>query len=327
MTSEKPSQEPLPAIDRSDEVPALPAPLAIDIPTSPSAARPSGARPPRRTLALILRLMLFVVVVAGLAAAAYFAWPKVYARYILPVQNNIARVAVLETHQQASQDQLFTLQTQLPALATSQAGQSQLLTAQASRMDVLEGSIKEHSQALAASQAEQAAAFTTLAPRVDKLDGFIKEHSQALIALQSTQTGLQAGDIKGQAELGQQVTLLKSMELLSRSRLFLYQSNFGLAKQDIQAARDLLAGLLALPDHPLDQNLAEVVQRLDQTLARLPDFPVAASGDLDIAWQILLGGQIPPSATPTPPAASENSLAATPEATGLPETPTPTAAP
>ena len=43
------------------------------------------------------------------------------------------------------------------------------------------------------------------------------------------------------AELERQVNLLKSMELLSRARLFMYQSNFGLAEQDVQIARNVLA--------------------------------------------------------------------------------------
>jgi len=50
------------------------------------------------------------------------------------------------------------------------------------------------------------------------------------------------------------------------------------------------------------------------TLSNLPNFPVAASDDLDIAWQILLSGlpqDVPTGAgaTPAPP----TSLSATPE--------------
>ena len=48
---------------------------------------------------------------------------------------------------------------------------------------------------------------------------------------------------------------------------------------------------------PLADELNAVVQRLDMALSNLPDFPVAASDDLDIAWQILLSGL--PQATPT----------------------------
>ncbi|HSG43822.1 MAG TPA: hypothetical protein VLA72_11755 [Anaerolineales bacterium] len=41
--------------------------------------------------------------------------------------------------------------------------------------------------------------------------------------------------------------------------------------------------------------------RLDLVLKNLPAFPVAASNDLDIAWQILIDGYpVPTTATPTP---------------------------
>jgi hypothetical protein len=107
--------------------------------------------------------------------------------------------------------------------------------------------------------------------------------------------------------------LLKSMELLSRARLSMYQSNFGLAKQDVEIARDLLASIQ--PDAPqkLGTQLDAVILRLDLTLSNLPDFPVAASDDLDIAWQILLAGK--PQPTPT--------LVASPTPVGtIPATPT-----
>jgi hypothetical protein len=99
------------------------------------------------------------------------------------------------------------------------------------------------------------------------------------------------------AELDRQIDLLKGMELLSRARLFMYESNFGLARQDVQIARDLLAKIQPDAPRPLADELEAVVERLDMTLSNLPDFPVAASDDLDIAWQILLSGL--PQATPT----------------------------
>jgi hypothetical protein len=43
-----------------------------------------------------------------------------------------------------------------------------------------------------------------------------------------------------------------------------------------------------------------VLLRLDLTLSNLPSFPVAASDDLDIAWQVLLGGLPPTEPTPAP---------------------------
>jgi hypothetical protein len=77
----------------------------------------------------------------------------------------------------------------------------------------------------------------------------------------------------------------------------MYQSNFGLARQDVQIARDLLATIQPDARELLASELDAVILRLDMTLANLPDFPLIASDDLDIAWQILLSGL--PQATPT----------------------------
>jgi hypothetical protein len=88
---------------------------------------------------------------------------------------------------------------------------------------------------------------------------------------------------------------------------------FGLAKTDVQTARDLLAELQAEKN---DAVLAQAIARLDLALGNLPDFPVVASGDLEIAWQILMSGNVPPTPTPVPPTATpEPTLEVTPTAT------------
>jgi hypothetical protein len=106
-------------------------------------------------------------------------------------------------------------------------------------------------------------------------------------------------------------------------RWFLYESNFGLAKQDVQSARAILAATQASAPEPESKDLAEVVNRLDLAIARLPEFPVVASDDLDIAWQVLLQGipQIPaPTATfiLTPGPSVTPTSSATPTATATP---------
>ncbi len=331
MSSENETQEPMPQLNSPDDLPQLPAfpetrqPPSQAVLRGETERRSSGAQTARRIFVFILRLGLLLVVIAVLVAAYIFGWPIVYAKYVLPVQNNTARMAVLETNQQAGQDQLFALQTQLPGLAASQSDQSAVVTAQAARLDTLEKSLKEQFQALTVSQTEQAAGLTALAPRLSTLESFTKEYSQALAALQSTQTSLQSGDERGVNEMKQQVTLLKSMELLSRARLFLYQSNFGLARQDVQSARDLLGSAQTQPGDSLDKSLAEVLQHLDLALSRLPDFPIAASDDLDIAWQILLGGQAQRVTTPIAPAVNETAPTLTPQAAAQTETPVTTA--
>ena len=291
MPREKKSPEPVPPAETPQDSQALAVlppdqpetPLAVIQEKEPSSAdkNPRPATAPgtslaqvlRRILVFLLKLGLFLLLLAALAAGVYFGWPIVYNQYVLPVQNHTAQLATLETRAQQDQEQLSALQTRVPLLATRQAQQASTLAEQASNLEMLRAAFESQSRSLA--------------------------------DLQATQTGLRAGDETRLIQIEREVALLKSMELLSRARLFLYQSNFGLAKQDVQAARELLASLLTSSSQPADTDLAEVVQRLDLTLSRLPDFPVPASGDLDIAWQILLQELPQGDSTPFPPALSE----------------------
>jgi hypothetical protein len=261
--------------------------------TSNSTNRPGSslARTLWRVIVFLFNLGVIIVIVSAIAAGVYFGWPIVYNQYILPVQNNTAQQALLEKNQEKTNQQLAGMETQVAALLNQQAQQAEALKELGSRAEMLETEVSAQNRSLAA----------------------LGEIQTALVKMQAEQ---QADKLALNSELDRQIKILRGMELLSRARLFLYQSNFGLAKADVQAARDILAAVQASATEPLAKEQAEVVQRLDLCLSRLPDYPVAASDDLDIAWQVLLQG-IPPvvieSATPTPQATIE--ITETPAAT------------
>jgi hypothetical protein len=117
----------------------------------------------------------------------------------------------------------------------------------------------------------------------------LAEHDRRLTALDQMDTTLASSNEIAARTAAGQIRLLKGMELMSRARLFLYQSNFGLAEQDLEAARSLLADI-AVGDVVDGEATASVaLDRLDRAIDALPAFPVAASDELDIAWQALLG--------------------------------------
>ena len=254
--------------------------------------RPSG-QVLKRVLGFILRLVLFLAFLAALAAGAYFGLPILYEKYVRPVEMNSSQLASLAEEQSRQETQLADLETRLATL-----------------------------EAAGTSQAES---IVDLSTRVEALEESIAAHTTTLSALEEMMARMQAVDEESQAELERQINLLKSMELLSRARLFLYQSNFGLARQDVQVARDLLAEIQPNTTEPLDAEIAETLLRLDLVLQNLPSFPVVASDDLDIAWQILLSG-IPPEgieiSTPTSLVTPESLLTPTSEPDATP-TPTP----
>lgn len=164
--------------------------------------------------------------------------------------------------------------------------------------------------------------------RVDAVETSLESHTASIKKLEEMQVTLeneiQGNNNKVLLQLQHEVTMTRALDMLGRARLYLAQSNFGLAKEDMQNARDLLAGLYAETN---DEVLKQVVARLDLALGNLPEFPVVASGDLEIAWQILISGEAaitPPTATLTPTSAVLDTATPTlpPAATPSP-TPTP----
>ncbi|MBV6394846.1 MAG: hypothetical protein HFACDABA_00416 [Anaerolineales bacterium] len=166
--------------------------------------------------------------------------------------------------------------------------------------------------------------------RAQALEQSVAAHGESLAKLAEMQAALEAdmsaGDAKLSASLAREIALTRTIEYLSRARLYLSQSNFGLAREDVQSARDLLAATQAENPDFKAEAISQVLLRLDLALGNLPAFPVVAVSDVDIALQLLMSG-LPehlafPSATPTP-TPTETAL---PEASATPEasvTPTP----
>lgn len=164
--------------------------------------------------------------------------------------------------------------------------------------------------------------------RVDTLEQSVESYSASLTKLETMQADLEKTtaeeNAKLAAELKRELALTRSVQYLLRARLYLSQSNFGLARDDISAARGLLAGIQTdEPDFKTDA-LTQTIARLDLALGNLPAFPVIAAADTDIALQLLMDdlpeGVVFPTETPSP------TETPTPEATvtGTPEaTPTP----
>jgi hypothetical protein len=143
--------------------------------------------------------------------------------------------------------------------------------------------------------------------QVDALDKTIATHSTMLVQLGEMQTSLESqynnGNEKLAQELKREIKVTRVIEFLSRARLYLSQSNFGLAKEDVQSARDLLTEVQAEnPEYKTD-GMNQVMARLDLALDNLPAFPVIAVGDVDIALQLLMAslpeGAAEVAATPT----------------------------
>lgn len=235
----------------------------------------------RRFVLAVLRLIIIAAVIGGCGALIFYGAPFLYENFFRPVEQNASQLNDIALRQRQLEFQIMDMQTHLATLEAAHTAQSGTLAEIASGIQTLEAGQTTQRESLAAFEA-----------RLQTLEGADAERNDAL------------------AELTYQSNLLQAMELLSRARLFLYQSNYGLARLDVQAARDALAEMQSAAPDSKRMDLTEAIFRLDLALKNLPDFPVAASDDLDIAWQILLEGY--PAATLTPFPASTPEAAATP---------------
>ncbi len=228
---------------------------AAQLSRQPASERDRGLwRPVARK---IFRTVVGLAIVGGLGVGVYNGWPVVYDRYIRPVEVNTAGVSAMWERVEVVENQLAELRTGVGAV------QSEIDSLGKDRGDLIE--------------------------RVDGLESQIVAHTGRLATLDRHQVALESALSDASIASSRQIDVLKSMELLARARLLLYQANYGLAEQDVRTARDLLAAVPTAERGQDAEAINETLLRLELVLAALPGRPVLASDDLDIAWQILLG--------------------------------------
>jgi TolA-binding protein len=287
-------------------------------------------------LRFLIRLVLVILLAVLLGAGIYFGVPALYRRYIQPVERNLAQVNDAQARQeginQQMDQQLEALQSRLEKLELQNDTHKQTLDELVSRLDNLETSAQPNDDRQA------------LEKRLSDLESAVQTASDDLATLQNqvvaldqtqAQIDLQLQDIARKADIEQvplqalrnELLLVKAMEHLTRSRLFLVEDNLGLAEQDVSAARLLLAGLQGqVPPYQVDA-LGAILTRLDAAIENLPARPVLAAEDLEVAWQLLRFG-LPGEATPFPTLTEELGTGTpTPTPLPIPATPTPSPTP
>jgi hypothetical protein len=201
---------------------------------------------------ILLRVLLALLILGAVFVLIYFGIPWFKEKVLNPLQTNTEG---------------------LNQVASQQAANMESLSAQ---IAVLQGRV------------------ATLEARADSVNQSIQAHTEALQKLDELQAALQAGFethmVEISSQLSEQLTLTRAIELLSRSRLYLSQSNFGLAKTDAISARELLYGLLTTISPEQSGALRIVIDRLDLALTNIEAYPAIAVYDLDMAWRLLIDG-------------------------------------
>jgi tetrahydromethanopterin S-methyltransferase subunit G len=289
----------------------------------------------------LVRLLAIVAFILLVGIAAFYAIPALYRRYIQPIQNSVNQLNQTQAKQTQINEQILgrldDIEKRINALETRNDTQAQAMDELRAELDGIPGTQQAYVEQLDSTQTAALAMLDQLSADLDTLD---KKVARLTIALEQTNSQVQALDGQLRAEdapisvLRREVQIVKAMELLTRSRLLIIDNNLGLAADELHSARDLVASMKVADSQEKAQ--MDIVKRLDLALGNLPDSPVLAAEDVEIAWQLILKGlpgepliptssYVAPTPTVTPTASATQE---TPQPSTTPgETPTPTPTP
>jgi len=257
---------------------------------------PAGQRTRIAMLAILrvlVRLLLIFLVAAILGVLIYIGFVTVYQQAVLPAQQNASRIDMLETRQ--AQDSLLLDQR----LETFQQRLASLENQRTLNNDNLAGLINDQTQ-LQAEIDRQGLELLRLDDLQAELDNVRSYADKAYnIGIQGYQATV--GKDSMIYALQREIIVLKVTSLLNRSRLYMVQNNLGLARDQVVMARGLLDGLLEEASDLQRPVLTAWIGRLDSALSNLPNSPVIAGDELEIAWKLILEG-LPEQIIPTPTA-------------------------
>lgn len=311
-----------------------------------------------RALIRLLALVTFLVLLGGIAAAAYFgsielqrSFNSVYAR----IEANEQTAALLRSDVNdlmGNEEQLRTvadmqatitaLEAQLEAgqsaLTTDLAAQGETLTALADTVDTAianAGSdismINEGLTALQSDITENGSRIDALGGELDALSASVATLDGDVSAVTVEQEAMMAAAaetaVADLSELQRALSLFRVSELIARARLRLLENNAGLAQTDVETAVATLDALIAASAPEAAAALETVQARLALAFVALPDSPDSALTDLETAWndldQIFVNEMLVVEAAAADETAEEAEgeadAAATPEAEATPE--------
>ena len=238
----------------------------------------------------LVRLAIILVILAIVVLVSYLILPLAYRELVMPVRDSTARMQAIETQNAVDQTHLTEtlngIVNRLNKLEVDRAAQAGQLAGLQTGLD----SLRQTQNSLAES-------LSILSQLDDELKTLQLDQSNSQARINSIQATLAAPQTRVESLL-REVQTLTAMNLLIRAQLNLAENNYGLAKSDLQSARSVLIGLRDSLNPSEQPELNTWIARLDLALNELPASPVLAAGDLEMAYQLLSAGLLPP--TPTP---------------------------
>lgn len=236
----------------------------------------------------LIRLILVLLIGTIIGGLLYFLGTYFYQRAIIPTQQNSMALNNLNTR----------IENQWDLLNNNSAAQEKRISEIENQLLISSNTFDEIGLSLSDLKEELGLINTQqseLIARLDKVEKSIStyEKQQASIikdqeALQST---LESQDNEQFIKpLMLEIQSIKVLQHINRSRLFLIQNNYGLAKTDLQQGRYILSTMLENATKEQQDRILLWSARLDLAISHLPDNPVLAGEDLEIIWTMMSNG-------------------------------------
>lgn len=264
---------------------------------------PQPASENRLTTALIafirtlIRLLAIVVAGALIGGAIFYGVPILYRQYIHPVQQTITRLNDTQAAQELTIQQLNQridrLDKRIEVLQIQSDKEKQTNADLASSIESVTATQIAIDESLQTMQTSSSTSLDEIKLLLDKFNLELT-NLQRQLDKSNQQTGALATQIASTAvpinDLKRELQLLKVMELLTRSRLYLVENNLGLVVQDLNSAVDILEEIQKGLPTSQDEWVYSIIQRLELAQGYLPEKPLLAAQDLEVAWQLLRDG-------------------------------------
>jgi uncharacterized coiled-coil protein SlyX len=236
-----------------------------------------------RFLAVLLRLIFIVVIAILIGVGVYYGAPWVYWRLVIPVQDNTARVEILQRD-----------------LENTRANWSTELTEQGQRISALESDLAAQKERIAALEVDMGrtdevltAQEKTLSELQTALDSTGEETAQLEDNVETLYDELDtlrneiADPDRVAAAFERRLILLQAWGEILKARLHLVENNAGDARQALALARANLERVIALSPEPEAQALIAIRERLDTADQAIEERPFVAINELEIIWRDL----------------------------------------
>jgi hypothetical protein len=231
-------------------------------------------KPASKTIpGILLRVILVLVAGCLVGAVIYFAasgWvPYLDQRVFQPIDTNQALVQELKATQNALEIQISSLQ------ATINGNQSETESDTAATLDQLSEDVVNMQSEVDNNTYYGGTIAPALIATVSARQDSNSRNLSALATAQMRDSGNR-----------QELELLRTLELLTWAHQYILHDNYGLAENELDAARDNLSVMITMVPPKQRVVVLEMLNLVDQCIADLPSRPAVAAEKLQLAWHM-----------------------------------------